>query len=145
VLHCVSAFDHPKFPFRTTGKKIGVMVLFETGSRMDWKTKFDREMELAAQARMRGNEGQARVCARRAAGAVAREYFSRLGLPVRSPSAMDLIRDLLALDGLPVPVRRAAENLTLRVSEDFDLPAGMDLLRDARSLAAGLLEPGSKL
>jgi hypothetical protein len=45
---------------------------------------------MAVEVRARGNEGQARVCARRAAGAVLREYFQRRGLPVRSPSAYDL-------------------------------------------------------
>ena len=35
---------------------------------MDWQKDVDAEFEKAAQARARGNEGQARVCARRAAG-----------------------------------------------------------------------------
>ena len=39
---------------------------------MEWKTKFEQEMGLAKTARARGNEGQARVCARRAAGALER-------------------------------------------------------------------------
>lgn len=106
---------------------------------MDWKNKFEQELDMAAAARERGNEGQARVCARRAAGVVAREYFRRLGRPLRSPSAYDVLNDLMTMDDLPAQARQAVESLTRRVSEEFDLPEGMDLLRDARSLAASLL------
>ena len=34
----------------------------------DWKTQLQKEFEKAQQARVNRNEGQARVCARRAAG-----------------------------------------------------------------------------
>jgi hypothetical protein len=70
---------------------------------------------------------------------VVREYFGRLGLPLRSPSAYDLLKDLLAVADLPSPARQSAEMLTLRVTEEFSLPAGVDLLREARALAASLL------
>ena len=40
---------------------------------MDWQIKIKAEFDKAEQARARGNEGQARVCARRAAGIAARE------------------------------------------------------------------------
>ena len=43
---------------------------------MDWQAEIQAELEKAQQARARGNEGQARVCARRAAGIAAREYFA---------------------------------------------------------------------
>jgi len=106
---------------------------------MNWKNKFEQELILAATARERGNEGQARVCARRAAGVVAREYFERQGRSMHSPSAIDLLNDLLKVDGLSEQARNAAENLTLRVTEEFKLPEGIDLLRDVRVLAANLL------
>ena len=40
----------------------------------DWKEKLQKEFERAQIARASGNEGQARVCARRAAGIAIREY-----------------------------------------------------------------------
>ena len=106
---------------------------------MDWKNKFALEIQMAVEVRARGNEGQARVCARRAAGVVLREYFQRRGLPVRSSSAYDLLKDLLSLPNLPDAVYRAAEYLTLRVTEEFELPVAIDLIQEARTLAVGLL------
>jgi len=106
---------------------------------MDWKNKFEQELELAIAARARGNEGQARVCARRAAGAPARAYLEQLGLSVHSPSAYDLLLDLLKLESLPVRARIAAEALTLRVTPEFKLPDDLDLLDEARALADSLL------
>jgi hypothetical protein len=106
---------------------------------MDWKKKFDQEIEMALAARARGNEGQARVCARRAAGVVAHTYFLRGGLPVRSSSAYDLLKELAQLSILPEHVRRAAEYLTLRVTAEFKLPVEVDLIGAARELAEALL------
>jgi len=113
---------------------------------MDWKNKFAAEIQMAVEVRALGNEGQARVCARRAAGAVLREYFQRRGLPVRSSSAYDLLKELLDLPDLPDPAYRAAEYLTLRVTEDFKLPLDVDLVQEARTLAESLLpdSDGSK-
>jgi hypothetical protein len=108
---------------------------------MDWKIQFDRELEMAADARRRGNEGQARVCARRAAGAVAREYFAMRGLPVRSASAYDLINDLLVVPGLPPEAIPALEYLAMRVTEKFELPVNVDLVRQAVILSECLLGP----
>jgi len=53
----------------------------------DWKDKLEIEFERAETARSSGNEGQARVCARRAAGIAIREYYARRGQSVHTPSA----------------------------------------------------------
>ena len=75
---------------------------------MEWKTKFEQEMGLAKTARARGNEGQARVCARRAAGAVIRAYFQQHGLAAQGASAYDLLQDLLANPNVPELAHQAA-------------------------------------
>lgn len=106
----------------------------------DWKTKLQAEFERGEAARARGNEGQARVCARRAAGIAAREYLRRLDRPARTPSAYDLLDRLAKDPGLDADLRAAAAHLTLRVDADFTLPAGIDLLVEARRLCAGLLQ-----
>lgn len=105
----------------------------------DWKKTFEKELQMATEARMRGNEGQARVCARRAAGVVIREYFSRRAIPVRAVSVMQYLQSLLTLPDLPGEARQAAEYLTMRVNEDFDLPADVDLLEQTRLLRKSLL------
>ncbi len=100
----------------------------------DWKILFDDEMERARAARDRKNEGQARVCARRAAGIILREYFSRQGITSRSPSAYDMLNLFLQLPDSPSRARQAAENLVLRVTEEFKLPVDVDLLEEAQAL-----------
>ena len=109
---------------------------------MDWQTQIQHEFERAEQARARGNEGQARVCARRAAGIAAREYLARRGQSVRTPSAYDLL-NLLAEDPLlSADLRQAAAYLTLRVSEEFKLPVDVDLVAEAKRLVDALNAEG---
>jgi HEPN domain-containing protein len=106
----------------------------------DWKEKIQIEFERAEFARERGNEGQARVCARRAAGIAIREYYARCGQQVRTPSAFDLLKMLAEEPQLPLELKQAAFYLTLRVNEEFKLPVDVDLLDEARKLCDGLLE-----
>lgn len=105
----------------------------------DWKAQLENEFERAKAARERGNEGQARVCARRAAGIAIREYYARRGRPVRTPSAYDLLQLLAEESQLPSDLRRAAGYLTLRVTEEFKLPVDVDLVDEARKLCESLL------
>lgn len=107
----------------------------------DWKTALQREFEMAEAARARGNEGQARVCARRAAGIALREYFRRRGIPLRSPSAYDLLQAFSRLADTPPDLQAIAAHLTVRVTEEFTLPLDVDLLQEARMLCGRLL-PG---
>jgi HEPN domain-containing protein len=105
----------------------------------DWKAQLQTEFERAEDARARGNEGQARVCARRAAGIAIREYYTRRGQAVRTPSAYDLLQLLAGEPHLSPDLKQAAAYLTLRVTEEFKLPIDVDLLAEARKLCNGLL------
>ncbi len=104
-----------------------------------WKTALEKEFHMAAEARARGNEGQARVCARRAAGIAIREHLARRGMRPANPSAYELLKSLLFMPDLPAEARQAAEYLTLRVNEDFNLPVAVDLVEQARILCDCLL------
>ena len=106
---------------------------------MDLPEELVTEFNKAEQARARGNEGQARVCARRAAGIAAREYFGRLGKPIRTSSAYDLLNLLAGDSRLSAAARQAASYLTLRVNEEFKLPVEVDLITEARKLCSELL------
>ena len=105
----------------------------------DWKAQLELEFERAEAARARGNEGQTRVCARRAAGIAIREYYARRGQPVRTPSAYDLLQLLTDEPRLSPDLKQAAAYLTLRVTEEFKLPVDVDLLNEAHKLCDGLL------
>ncbi len=106
---------------------------------MDWQAEIKDEFEKAAQARVRKNEGQARVCARRAAGIAIREYLTRQGIRPPSASAYDLLNLLKGDPRLSADLRRIADHLTLRVTEEFKLPVDADLVAEARKFCEDLL------
>src|ERR1041385_1582273 len=89
---------------------------------MSWRTDMEAEFEKAEQARARGNEGQARVCARRAAGIAIREYLTRRGIRPPSLGAYDLLNLLKEDASLSPDLKVIADHLTLRVTEEFKLP-----------------------
>ena len=107
---------------------------------MDWQTQIDSEFEKAEQARARGNEGQARVCARRAAGIAIREYLTRRGIRPPSVSAYDLLNLLKDDPDLSPDLKLIADHLTLRVTEEFKLPVDADLIAEAKKFCEALLK-----
>jgi hypothetical protein len=82
----------------------------------------------------------ARVCARRAAGAVVGEYLKRKGIEPRSRSAYDHLRALAALPDIDREVLEAAERLLVRITPEHTLPVEADLLEEARRLRNRLLD-----
>jgi HEPN domain-containing protein len=104
----------------------------------EWKTDYQHEIDMALAARQRNNEGQARVCARRAAGIVIRAYYQQRGETIRTPSAYDLLKMLMEDLSLPESVRQSAANLTLRVNQAFELPSQLDLVKEAEFIADAL-------
>jgi len=106
---------------------------------MNPQTQIQIEFDRASQARAKGNEGQARVCARRAAGIAIREYLTRRGTHISSTSAYDLLNLLKEDPLLPLDLKLVADHLTLRVTEEFKLPVEADLVAEARILCDWLL------
>lgn len=100
----------------------------------DWQEKLQKEFDLAEQARARNNAGQARVCARRAAGIAIREYLACQGIRPPSTSAIDLLNLIKADPLLASDLKLIIDHLTLRVTEDFKLPVNVDLIAEARIL-----------
>lgn len=101
--------------------------------------EIELEFERALKARREGNEGQARVCARRAAGIAIRDYLTRNGIRPPSRSAHDLLNLIKERPPLPPDLKRVADHLTLRVTEEFRLPIEADLIAESRSLCDWLL------
>ncbi|HSJ87120.1 MAG TPA: hypothetical protein VK909_07910 [Anaerolineales bacterium] len=111
---------------------------------MDWQKDVDAEFEKAAQARARGNEGQARVCARRAAGIAVREYLSRGAIRPPSTSAYDLLNLIKEDPHLSPDLRSIADHLTVRVTEEFKLPVDVDLVAEAKQFCVQLIKTDPK-
>lgn len=105
-----------------------------------WKTAFDAEIRQAEKARAAGNEGMARVCARRAAGIVAGEYLHRQGIDLPTLSAHERLRYLQDLAGISPQAKQAAAFLLTRVTPEFALPIEADLIAEARGLRQELLQ-----
>ncbi len=106
---------------------------------MDIKIELQKEFDKAQQARINKNEGQARVCARRAAGIAIREYLTRSGTRVPSMSAYDLLNLLKEDPHIPADLKLIADHLTVRVTEEFVLPIDADLIAEARILCDELI------
>jgi hypothetical protein len=105
---------------------------------VDWQEEFESELANATAARSRGNEGRARVCARRAAGIAVRAYLAQRNAPAVAASTLDLLEQLRGDPRLAPDLASVINHLTLRVDEDFGLPAGVDLVAEARQLRDGL-------
>jgi len=96
------------------------------------------ELQMAEAARASGNEGRARVCARRAAGIAARDFLARRGVRVRNASAYEVLKALADSPSLTPDLRQAVLHLTQRVNDAFELPANVDLISEARRVCIGL-------
>ncbi len=105
----------------------------------NWKAELQIEFDRAETARAANNEGQMRVCARRAAGIAIREYLTRRGIKPPSVSAYELLKYLGDQPDTPVDLRQATVHLTLRVTEEFRLPVDVDLVAEAKKICSTLL------
>ncbi len=105
----------------------------------DWQTEYQRELKHGREARQAGNEGKARVCARRAAGIVAGEYFWRSGELTEAWSSYQRLQALVHSQNLPARAAGIISHLTTRVDPEHRLPIEADLLADVEELRAILL------
>ncbi len=109
-------------------------------NKSTWLVSIHTELDTARKAREDGNDGRARVCARRAAGIAIGEYFRRQNYPDPGPSAMGRLKLLMNLPGISDQNRDRAYRLTVRVTPDHELPFEADLIEDAKSLIHELLQ-----
>jgi len=105
---------------------------------MDRTAEITRELKRAETARLAGNEGMARVCARRAAGIAAREFLIRHTAKPHNVSAYQALLELSTFPGLAPKMKQSAVHLTTRLTEEFSLPLQVDLIAEARQLIGGL-------
>jgi hypothetical protein len=106
--------------------------------REELKVNIDQELQMAEESRQKGNEGRARVCARRAAGIAIGFYFEVLTKASAPKSAYSLLQWLSEQGQNDLEIRRAAQRLTVRVSPDHTLPHPEDPIADARLIIDAL-------
>jgi hypothetical protein len=105
---------------------------------MEITPEIQAEFEMAQVARSSGNEGRARVCARRAAGIGARRFLNQHGVHLSSGSVYQALSMLAAFPGLAPDLKLAARQMTVQVTTEFSLPEKIDLISEARKLIGGL-------
>ena len=106
---------------------------------LQWRQLFENEIAQAESARSAGNEGMARVCARRAAGIVIGEYIRRLGIPDPGPSAYDRLRYLSGISEQTPEIHIIVNHFLVNITPDRNLPVDADLIAEARWLDNKLL------
>lgn len=88
-------------------------------------------------ARARGNEGMARVCARRAAGWAAEAYLATRGINLHTTSVLEQMREMLRQENLSPRAQAIIANLlTPKKKDDLEsdsyFPLDVDLVAEAR-------------
>lgn len=106
---------------------------FMSGFSSETRQYIARELEMALISRQQGNEGRARVCARRAAGAAAKEFLIRKGIVSYHLNAWDAL-NFLAQEDFPVEIQPSLRILTMRLDENFSLPVEADVIQEAQKL-----------
>lgn len=93
-----------------------------------------QELKKAEQIWQSGNEGMARVLARRAAGLSIRDFLNDKGVDQRGLSLNALLKDQNVRSYLPNSLHAALDRLSTRIGIDFNFPKDFDLLLDAKSV-----------
>ena len=94
------------------------------------RMSIEAELRQAADAIARGNDGMARVCARRASGTALRAWSRAKGISA-PPDAQSLLKLASSDPGLPAEIRQAAERLSTSVADRDSLPFSDDPVGDA--------------
>ena len=98
------------------------------------------ELDHAYMYRARGNEGRARVCARRAAGWAVAAFRQQLSGVETHPNAYHQLRWFRKFEEMPIELREAAKRLTTHVTLSHELPHRQDPLEDAEMIVHAMLE-----
>jgi len=107
--------------------------------RAGWKTAYGNEIQRAQAARLVGNEGMARVCARRAMGIVIGEYLYRRGYKELSTSVYDRLQLFGSLPDVDETLKATTRHFLLKVDHNRRLPGDVDLISEVETLARILL------
>lgn len=116
---------------------------------MEWLERVQRELHTAETARAGGNEGKARVCARRAAGWTVQAFLAGQGINIGTPDVLKHFAYLLNDRNLPSETRLILEHLVQpKIKDDPEQdsrwPLDIDLIAQAWQLLS-LLFPAIEL
>ena len=98
---------------------------------MSWQEQIEQELSKATEGLNSGNDGLARVCARRAVALAAQHQLEQQNLPGWQGDAMHQLRQIQKETTFPLSVREAAQRLLTKVTEQGQLPMTKDPITDA--------------
>ena len=98
------------------------------------RLRIEAELSRGEAARLDGNEGMARVCARRAAGILIREYLAKQQVQPPSNAVYDLLKFFRDMPGISIDIQQILDHLIARVDSEHNLPEGIDLIQETRWL-----------
>ncbi len=101
-------------------------------------TLIEQELAAAQAARQDGNDGKARVCARRAAALATEVWLARLPMPLWRGDAMALLRQIQQNASFTLPIRQATERLSTPVTRQHTAPFTTDPIADAKLIISHL-------
>ncbi|HBP87844.1 MAG TPA: hypothetical protein PKK23_18255 [Nitrospirales bacterium] len=99
---------------------------------MSRSERIEQELTKAAKGLQNGNDGLARVCARRAVALASQHRANQRNLPNWQGDAMHHLRQIQEETTFPLHVRAAAQRLLTKVTEQTQLPMTTDPITDAR-------------
>ena len=108
-------------------------------STQNWRELANQELDTARAARNSGNEGRARVCARRAAGHVIGEYLSRNEIDFYNDSALERLRYMHSSPDISSSQREIIGHFLVHTTPEHKLPIDADLIEDVQLMARQLL------
>jgi len=106
---------------------------------MPIRNSIEAEFSDAQASRLKGNEGRARVCARRAAGLAVSIYFEKQTTEQPPQSAYWLLQWFSLREEIPEDLRQSAKRLTVRVTPAYELPHKEDPIEDACRIVSAIL------
>ena len=98
----------------------------------------EQELATAEAAQHEGNDGKARVCARRAVARATEAWIAQLSSPPWHGDAMARLRHIQQDVSFPLPIRQAAERLSTPITRQHATPFTTDPVTDARLIIAHL-------
>jgi len=105
---------------------------------MSWREQVEQELAKAGKGRQEGNDGLARVCARRAVALGAQNWVERSGTKSWPADAMNILRKIQGDETFPPGIREAAQRLLTAVTQQDQTPMSSDPIGDARLILSHL-------
>ena len=99
---------------------------------MHWQEQVEQELRKAAEGLQSGNDGLARVCARRAVAVAMHQWVAQQDRLASQGDAIHQLRTIQEHPTFPLSIKEAAQRLLTKVTDQERLPMTTNPITDAR-------------